>query len=113
MSVGKEVVDQAVQYGKNVIKTKAKALVTTILTSPVFYIVLAIVLLLIIIISAFMIDYDINNGIPSTSAGYSNVGQSNFSGNTDIVEIAKGLHEFIRTNQYAYSCTHNVNQGNR
>lgn len=49
------------------------------------------------------------DGVYTTSDGKKIV-NSNFSGN-NLVDIATKIHEHIKTNQYAYSCTHNVSNG--
>lgn len=106
MDEGNEILNKAVQAGKSYAKQAGKHLAKVILTNPWTYVVLACIILLVVVIGAFMIDVDINEG----ESGYTNVGDSNFSGQ-EIVDIAVGLHDFIRENDYAYSCSHNVSNG--
>jgi len=107
MGRGEEILNQAVQQGKDFIKQSAKKLVRSLVTNPYFYIVLAI-FLVIIVVAGSMID--VNSGPESNTNGYTNVGQSDFSGQ-ELVTIAQNLHKFIQTNEYAYSCIHNVKDG--
>ena len=108
MGIGEELFNSAKHKGKTIVKQVIKKIAMMIFTNPITYIVLGF-FLLIIIIAGVMMDDDSDSG-SSGSGGYTNVGDSNFRGQS-IVKSASGLHDYIRTNKYAYSCEHNVNGG--
>lgn len=108
MGKGEEFFNLAVQQGKNMLKQATKKMMISLLGNPIFW-VAVIIFFLIIIIAGVMIDE--SSTVHTGNMGeYTNVGDSNFSGE-GLVEIAQGLHDFIRENQYAYSCSDNVSNG--
>jgi len=103
--MGEEIFNAALQRGKAALQQMAKKLAKSLLANPYTYIVLAILIIIIIICGIAMDD---SNSDTETDYGYTNVGDSDFSGQK-LVKIAQGLHDFIRNNNYAYSCVDNVN----
>lgn len=113
MDEGGGILKQKMQQMKNLAKLLVKQMLRAILMSPFTWIALVFGALVIVVVGAFMgeADYDGGSGSGSGSnSGYTAIGQTGGSSDS-LVNIAKSLHDYIRTNNYSYSCSTNVSSG--